>query len=126
MLKKVKDSGAEDIIIPIEPSNFAKLLELYEGGKISQASCREVLDIIWENNADCEDIIKEKGLFQINDEGELKKMIEALIAEFPQSVADYKGGNAKALSFFVGQLMKRTQGKANPGIANKLLKELLD
>ena len=126
VLKKVKDSGAEDIIIPIEPSNFAKLLELYEGGKISQASCREVLDIIWENNANCEDIIKEKGLFQNNDEGELKKMIEALIAEFPQSVADYKGGNAKALSFFVGQLMKRTQGKANPGIANKLLKELLD
>jgi len=126
VLKKVKDAQMDDISIPVCPKNFAKLLELYEGGKISQASCRQVFDLIWENDQDCEEIIKEKGLFQNNDEGELKKMIEGLIAEFPQSVADYKSGNAKALSFFVGQLMKRTQGKANPAIANKILKELLD
>lgn len=126
VLKKIKDSGAEDIEIPISPENFAKLLSLYDGGKISQASCKEVFEIIWENNKDCEEVINEKGLFQNNDEGALKEMIEALIAEFPQSVADYKAGNAKALSFFVGQLMKRTQGKANPGLANKILKELLD
>lgn len=126
VLKKVKDGGAEDVIIPINPDNFAKLMELYDGGKISQASTKEVFEIIWENDRDCEEIINEKGLFQNNDEGELKTMIEGLINEFPQSVADYKAGNAKALSFFVGQLMKRTQGKANPGLANKILKELLD
>lgn len=125
VLKKIKDSESEDICIPISAENFAKLLELYDGGKISQASTKQVFDIIWENDRDCEEIIKEQGLFQNNDEGELKAMIEGLINEFPQSVADYKAGNEKALSFFVGQLMKRTQGKANPGIANKILRELL-
>jgi len=53
-------------------------------------------------------------------------MLESLINEFPQSVADYLAGNEKTISFFIGQLMKRTQGKANAGVATKLIKEILD
>jgi len=126
LLKKVKEDESEDLVIPISAENFANLMRMYESGVISQAVCRELFEEIWQNDADCESLVKERGLAQNNDEGEIKSMVEALIQEFPQSVQDYKAGNAKALSFFIGQLMKRTQGKANAQIASKLIKEILD
>ena len=112
--------------IPVDAKNFANLMKMYETNEISQATCRELFDEIWSTNADCVALVDERGLKQNNDEGELKALVEAVIAEFPQSVADYKNGNAKALSFFVGQLMKRTGGKANAQIASKIIKEILD
>ncbi len=126
LLKKVKENESTDLIIPIDAENFANLLSMYESGEISQAICRELFDEIWENEQDCKKLVEERGLRQNNNEDEIKVMIESLINEFPQSVADYKAGNAKALSFFVGQLMKRTQGKANAQIASKLIKEMLN
>ena len=126
LLKKVKESDEEDLCIPVDAKNFANLMKMYETNEISQATCRELFDEIWSTNADCVALVDERGLKQNNDEGELKALVEAVIAEFPQSVADYKNGNAKALSFFVGQLMKRTGGKANAQIASKIIKEILD
>lgn len=126
LLKKVKEDDNEDLVIPVSPLNFANLMKMYESGEISQAICRDLLDEIWTNDADCVAIVKERGLAQNNDEGELRAMIEQLVQEFPQSVQDYKAGNAKALSFFVGQLMKRTQGKANAQIASSIIKEILE
>ena len=69
--------------------------------------------------------IEENGLKQVNDEGALKATVEKVIADNPQSVADYRAGKEKAIGFLVGQTMKAMQGKANPGMVNKLLKELL-
>jgi len=74
---------------------------------------------------DAEAIVKEKGLAQISDEGELAKIVDEVIQQNPQSVADYKAGKEKALGFLVGQVMKATRGQANPGLVNKLLKEKL-
>lgn len=71
-------------------------------------------------------IVEEKGLVQISDEGALGAMIDKIIAENPKSVEDYKSGNKKALGFFVGKIMKETQGQANPGMVNKMLTERLD
>ncbi len=127
LLKKVKeDEENDDLVIPIEPQNFANLLQMYESGQISQAICRELFDEIWTTNEDCLKIVKERNLVQNNNEDEIKEMLKVLIEEFPQSVQDYKAGNTKALSFFIGQLMKKTQGKANAQIASKLIKEMLD
>ncbi len=127
VLKKVKENEeSDDLDIPIDPQNFANLMQMYESGKISQAICRDLFDEIWLNNADCQKLVEERGLAQNNNEDEIKSMLQELINEFPQSVQDYKSGNAKALSFFIGQLMKRTQGKANAQIASKLIKEMLD
>jgi len=72
-----------------------------------------------------EDIVKEKGLVQITDESEVIKVIDEVIAENPKEVADYKGGKDKLITFFVGQVMKKSKGKANPQVVNKLLKERL-
>ena len=69
--------------------------------------------------------VEEKGLKVVNDEGALKATIEGILAANPQSVADYKGGKEKAIGFLVGQTMKAMKGKADPGMVNKLLKELL-
>ena len=69
--------------------------------------------------------MEEHGLKTVNDEGELRKVVEDVIAANPQSVSDYRGGKEKALGFLVGQTMKAMKGKANPGAVNQILKELL-
>ena len=71
-------------------------------------------------------IVDKKGLAQISDSGELLTMIQDIIAANPGPVADYKGGKEKALTFFVGQVMKATRGKANPKIVNEIVREELD
>jgi aspartyl-tRNA(Asn)/glutamyl-tRNA(Gln) amidotransferase subunit B len=72
------------------------------------------------------EIIKEKNLLQISDSGELVKLAEEVIAENLKSVADYKSGKENAIMFLVGQLMRKSKGKANPKVAKELLKEKLD
>ena len=69
--------------------------------------------------------VEEKGLKTVNDEGALKKTVEEVIAANPQSVEDYRNGKEKAIGFLVGQTMKAMKGKADPGMVNRLLKELL-
>ena len=69
--------------------------------------------------------VEEQGLRTVNDEGALRACVEQVLEENPQSVADYRGGKAKALGFLVGQTMKAMKGKADPGLVNRLLKEFL-
>ena len=69
--------------------------------------------------------MEEKGLKTVNDESELRSVVEQVIKENPKSVEDYHGGKEKAIGFLVGQTMKAMKGKANPGIVNQILKELL-
>ena len=86
---------------------------------------KTVFEEIFEHNVDPAVYVEEKGLKVVNDEGALKTTIEGILAANPQSVADYKSGKEKALGFLVGQTMKAMKGKADPGMVNKLLKELL-
>ncbi|MNI86440.1 Aspartyl/glutamyl-tRNA(Asn/Gln) amidotransferase subunit B [compost metagenome] len=71
-------------------------------------------------------IVEEQGLVQISDEGAIKAIVENVVAANPQSVADFKAGKDKAIGFLVGQVMKESKGKANPGLANKLILEVLN
>ena len=80
---------------------------------------------MFKNNADPQAYMEEKGLKTVSDEGALKSMIEQVIKDNPQSVEDYRSGKQKAIGFLVGQTMKAMQGKANPGLVNRILKELL-
>jgi len=80
---------------------------------------------MFETGRDAEVIVKEKGLVQISDEGELVKIVEKVLADNPGPVEDYRSGKERALGFLVGQVMKATRGKANPQLVNKLLKERL-
>ena len=81
--------------------------------------------MIEETDKEPETIIEEKGLKQVSDTKEIEKIIDKIIADNPKNVEDYKGGKEKLFGFFVGQAMKATQGKANPAVINKLLKDKL-
>jgi aspartyl-tRNA(Asn)/glutamyl-tRNA(Gln) amidotransferase subunit B len=122
-LLKEHDMDPEDI--HFSPVNLAKLIELADSGTINSSVAKEVFGVIFEKDVDPEAYVEEKGLKSVNDEGELRTAIEKVIAENPQSVEDYRNGKEKAIGFLVGQTMKATKGKANPGTVNKILKELL-
>ena len=110
----------------VTPEKLAALLKLVDDGTISGKIAKTVFEEMFISGKDPEAIVEEKGLVQISDEGALGAMIDKIIAENPKSVEDYKSGNKKALGFFVGKIMKETQGQANPGMVNKMLTERLD
>ena len=122
-LLKEHEMDAEDIKFSTE--NLAKLIELVDNGTINGSVAKEVFELVFTDNTDPEKYVEEKGLKSVNDEDELRAAIRQVIKENPQSVEDYHGGKEKALGFLVGQTMKATKGRANPGIVNKILKELL-
>jgi aspartyl-tRNA(Asn)/glutamyl-tRNA(Gln) amidotransferase subunit B len=122
-LLKEKDMDAEDIVF--SPENLAKLIGLVDSKAINSSVAKEVFEVMFENDTDPEKYVEEKGLKTVNDEGALRKTIEEVIAANPQSVEDYHNGKEKAIGFLVGQTMKAMKGKADPGMVNKILKELL-
>ncbi|MDD3795896.1 MAG: Asp-tRNA(Asn)/Glu-tRNA(Gln) amidotransferase subunit GatB [Lachnospiraceae bacterium] len=124
-LRLLKEKGMEPEEIKVSAGNLAKLIELTEAGTINGSVAKTVFEIMFQENMDPEQYAEEKGLKTVHDEGALRTTIEAVLAENPQSAADYKGGKEKALGFLVGQTMKAMKGKANPGAVNQMLKELL-
>lgn len=122
-LLKEKNMDPEDI--RFSPENLAKLIALTDAKAINSSVAKEVFEAMFEEDVDPEKYVEEKGLRAVNDEGALRKTVEEVIAANPQSVADYRGGKEKAIGFLVGQTMKAMKGKADPGMVNKLLKELL-
>ena len=111
--------------IPFTANELAKVIQLIDKGTISSAIAKKVVAELFENPQDPEAIIKEKGWIQISDEGAIREVVLKIIEANPQSVADYKGGKDKAIGFLVGQAMKETKGKANPGMLNKMFVEEL-
>ncbi len=125
IMRLLKDKAMEPEDITFSPVNLAKLINIVESGAINGSVAKEVFGVIFSEDVDPEKYIEEKGLKNTNDEGELRKVVEEVMAANPQSVADYRGGKVQALGFLVGQTMKTMKGKADPGMVNKLLKELL-
>lgn len=122
-LLKEKEMDPEDI--RFSPRNLAKLISLQEVKAINSTVAKEVFEIMFDRDIDPEAYVEEKGLKTVSDEGALRKTVEEVIANNPQSVEDYRGGKEKAIEFLVGQTMKAMKGKADPGMVNQLLKELL-
>ena len=110
---------------PISAGSLADMINLIEEGTISGKMAKEIIEDMYKTGKPPQDIIREKGLVQITDEGELTKTIAAIIDAHPGQLADYRGGREKLFGFFVGQVMKATQGKANPQLVNNLLKKML-
>lgn len=107
----------------LSTSNLAKLLTLLKEGKISSKQGKEIFNIIIETNEDPEAIAKAKGMVQESDEGLIMEYINEVLRDNPQAIATYKSGRDNILGFLVGQVMKKSKGKANPAITSKLLKE---
>ena len=122
-LLKENEMDADDIAF--SPENFAKLVELADSGAVTNTVAKEVFELIFKEDIDPDKYVEEKGLKTVNDEGELRAVVEQILKDNPQSVEDYHNGKEKAMGFLVGQTMKAMKGKANPGLVNKLLKELL-
>ena len=124
-LRLLKERGQEPEDICFAPEHLAKLIELTEAGTINSSVAKEVFEKIFDENVDPEKYVEEKGLKIVQDDGALEEVLKKVIADNPQAVADYKGGKEKALGALVGQTMKAMKGKANPGVVNKKLREML-
>ncbi|MBY7142685.1 Asp-tRNA(Asn)/Glu-tRNA(Gln) amidotransferase subunit GatB [Virgibacillus sp. NKC19-3] len=112
--------------LQVTPQSLADMIQLIEDGTLSSKMAKKVFAELVENGGDPETIVKEKGLVQISDEGQLKEIISGVLDENEQSISDYKDGKGKALGFLVGQVMKASKGQANPPMVNKILVEEID
>ncbi|NLA41426.1 MAG: Asp-tRNA(Asn)/Glu-tRNA(Gln) amidotransferase subunit GatB [Smithella sp.] len=110
---------------PIPAKSLAGMIGLIEEGTISGKIAKEVIADMYATGKTPQEIIEEKGLVQITDEGTLAKTIAEIIESNPGQLADYRGGKEKLFGFFVGQVMKATRGKANPQMVNDLLRKML-
>jgi len=113
----------EDFLIT--PENFAEFITLIYEGKISSKIAKMVLSEMFSTGADPSHIIEEKGLVQITDEVEIEKIIKEVISKNPKAVEDFKAGKENAFQYLIGQIMAKTQGKANPKIINDILQQIL-
>jgi len=112
--------------VRITGQGLGEMIGLMENGTISSKIAKTVFKAMLETGKAPKQIVEEQGLVQISDEGAIKAIVAAVIANNPKSVADYQGGNEKAIGFLVGQVMKESKGKANPQLANKLIAEQLN
>ncbi|RKI91526.1 Asp-tRNA(Asn)/Glu-tRNA(Gln) amidotransferase subunit GatB [Parablautia intestinalis] len=124
-LRLLKEKGLDPEDVSFSPENLAKLISLTDTKAVSGSVAKEVFEIMFARDIDPEKYVEGHGLKTVNDEGTLRRTVEEVIAGNPQSVEDYRKGKEKAIGFLVGQTMKAMKGKADPGMVNKLLKELL-
>ena len=124
-MRLLKEHGMEPEDISFSPANLAKLIGLTEAGTINSSVAKEVFEQVFEKDVDPESYVEEHGLKTVNDEGALEEVLKEVIAKNPKAIADYKGGKEKALGALVGQTMKAMKGKANPGMVNQKLREML-
>ncbi len=108
-----------------EADNFAELINMVIAGDLSSRGAKDTLAIIVKENISPREIAEREGLLQKSDESALKAIVEEVISENPEIVADYKAGNEKVFQFFIGQGMKKSKGSANPGVLAKMFKEAL-
>ncbi len=125
LLRYLNEEGIELEESKVTPKHLGEMLQMIEKGTISGKIGKTVFKEMLDAGKDAQTIVKEKGLVQITDEGEIANIVEAVIENNPQSVEDYRSGKQQAIGFLVGQVMKETKGKANPQLVNKLIIENL-
>ncbi len=123
--KYSNDTGKSIIETPLTAQRLADLLAEVEKGSISNSAAKKVFEIILSDDKDPADIIKEQGLVQNSDTGFLEQLAKDILAANEKSVADYKNGKTNALGYLVGQCMKASKGKANPGIVKEIVTKML-
>ena len=122
----LKEKDMEIVDITFSSHQLASMLKMIEKGTISGSAAKTVLEKLFETGKDPEILVKEMGLEQISDETAISVIIRQVIMDNPKSIEDFKGGKDRAVGFLVGQTMKASKGKGNPGVINKLLIEILE
>jgi aspartyl-tRNA(Asn)/glutamyl-tRNA(Gln) amidotransferase subunit B len=125
ILRFINEEKRDITTCPVKPQALAEMIRLIEEGTISGKIAKEVIEEMYKTGQPAKAIIEAKGLVQITDEGALAMAITEIMAANPNQLAQYRGGKDKLFGFFVGQVMKSTQGKANPQLLNDLLKKML-
>jgi aspartyl-tRNA(Asn)/glutamyl-tRNA(Gln) amidotransferase subunit B len=125
VLGDVRTTGLE-ATFPVTPSQLAEILRLVESGAISGKQAKEVYGAVSGTQRSPEEVVKERGMAVISDEGELERIARGLIDANPKQAASYRAGKTALLGFFVGQMMKQTGGSASPAVVNAVLKRLLE
>ena len=125
LTRELNNSGTDASASPVSPERLVSLLQLVEQGTISLKVAREIFPDVYRSGKSPEQIVEEKGLIQVSDEGALDKIIGDVLAKNPTQVGQFKDGKQQVLGFLVGQVMKASGGKANPGKVNELLKKRL-
>jgi len=125
LLGRLNDAGKELSESPVSAARLAELLNRIGDNTISGKAAKDVFDAMMESADSVDAIIEAKGLKQVSDSGAIDTIILEVMAANPAQVEGYRGGKDKLLGFFVGQVMKASRGKANPGMVNQRLKELL-
>jgi aspartyl-tRNA(Asn)/glutamyl-tRNA(Gln) amidotransferase subunit B len=125
LMRVMNEKSCSLFEVGITPEYLAELISLVDDDVISNKIAKEIFSVILVEKRSPKEIVKEKGLVQIADEGALEEVVKKVIAASPKEVERYKNGETKLISFFLGQIMKETKGKANPKLANELLTKLL-
>ena len=125
-MRLMKEHGMEPEDLRFSPENLAKLIDLADAGVINSSVAKEVFEKVFAEDVDPKQYVEEHGLKTVHDEGTLRTTLEKVIADNPQAVTDYRNGKEKALGALVGQTMKAMKGKANPGMVNQMLREMLE
>ena len=118
-------SGLEIGASPVSAGQLAGLIRRLQDGTISGKIAKQVFEKMWTGGGDADQVIADQGLRQITDNGAIESLIDAIIGANPDQAAQYRAGKEKVFGFFVGQVMKQSQGKANPQQVNDLLKQKL-
>jgi aspartyl-tRNA(Asn)/glutamyl-tRNA(Gln) amidotransferase subunit B len=126
VLRKLKEKDVPLSACPVRPLALAELVRLIESGTISGKIAKDVFETMWATGDPPVTIVEREGLLQLSDEGPLRAAIAEVVAASPGQVATYRSGKAATLGWFVGQVMKKTGGRANPALVNKLLREALE
>jgi aspartyl-tRNA(Asn)/glutamyl-tRNA(Gln) amidotransferase subunit B len=125
LLALLNADGIEIDACRVKPKSLAALFALMENGTISGKIAKTVFEDMYRTGTEPDAVVAAKGLTQVSDAGELGAVIDQVIADSPKELEQYRSGKDKLFGFFVGQVMKRTQGKANPSKVNELLKTRL-
>ncbi|MCE5274717.1 MAG: Asp-tRNA(Asn)/Glu-tRNA(Gln) amidotransferase subunit GatB [Syntrophaceae bacterium] len=124
---RVLKGGHDDIgSLPVTPERLIGLLRLMQGGTLSGLKAKEVFDEMVATGHDAEAIVEERGLEQLSDEEELRRLAREVVEAKPRETALYRGGKTQLLGFFVGEVMKASRGKANPKLAGTIIREMLE
>jgi len=121
----LNDNGIAIGACPVTPELLAGMLKRIDDNTISGKIAKAVFEAMWQSGKDADAIIEEQGLKQVTDTGAIEQIIDAVIAANPGQVEEFRGGKEKLIGFFVGQVMKESKGKANPGVVNQLLMKKL-
>ena len=126
LLRKLKDDAPPLAQAPVPPDALAELIGLVKGGSLSGGTAKDVFETMWRTGEPARAIVAREGLSQVSDEAAIAVAVAEVIAASTQQLATYRNGKTSALGWFVGQVMRKMGGKANPQVVQRLLKQALD